>query len=71
VAMELAHEIADITSSVSTSLSRRLLWQMKTASHPMQSHQIETHVLNVRGVSADVREGISAFSTCACRNSIR
>jgi hypothetical protein len=57
----LAHEIADNTSSVSTSLSRRPLWQMMTASHPMQTHLIETHALNVRGVSADAWEGISAF----------
>lgn len=61
VALDLAHEIADNTSPVSTSLSRRMLWQMMSAPHPMIAHQIETHALNLRGVSADAREGIGAF----------
>lgn len=61
VALDLAHEIADNTSPVSTSMSRRMLWQMMTAPHPMAAHQMETHALNLRGVSADAREGIGAF----------
>jgi enoyl-CoA hydratase/carnithine racemase len=61
VAMGLAREIADHTSPVSSSLSRRMLWQMMTAPHPMAAHQIETQALNFRGVSADAREGIAAF----------
>lgn len=57
----LARQIAENTSPVSVGLTRKLLWQMMTAPHPMLAHRIETHALNVRGVSADAREGISAF----------
>ncbi|MFI5427111.1 enoyl-CoA hydratase-related protein [Aeromicrobium sp. UC242_57] len=60
-AMDLAHEIADSTSAVSASATRRMLWAMLTASHPMQAHEIETLALNDRGVSADAREGVAAF----------
>ncbi|WP_456696889.1 enoyl-CoA hydratase-related protein [Aeromicrobium sp. P5_D10] len=60
-AMELAHEIAESTSAVSASATRRMLWAMLTASHPMRAHEIETLALNDRGVSADAREGVAAF----------
>lgn len=60
-AMELAREIADNTSPVSTALSRQMLWRMRTAAHPMEAHQVETLALNHRGVSVDAREGIGAF----------
>jgi enoyl-CoA hydratase/carnithine racemase len=59
-AMELAGEIA-AAAPVSTSLTRRMLWTMLTASHPMTAHEVETAALNRRGVSADAREGIDAF----------
>ncbi|MGW0037844.1 enoyl-CoA hydratase-related protein [Gordonia sp. NPDC003376] len=61
VALALAAEIADNTAPVSTSLARKMLWQMMTAPHPMAAHQIETAALNARGVSADAAEGIDAF----------
>jgi hypothetical protein len=37
------------------------MWRMLGADHPMRAHIVETHALNLRGVSADAREGISAF----------
>lgn len=61
VATALAREIADNTSAVSASMTRRMLWKMMTASHPMEAHNIETVALNLRGVSSDAREGIGAF----------
>lgn len=60
-AMALAHEIAEGTSAVSVSASRRMLWHMLTADHPMRAHEIETLALNDRGVSADAQEGVAAF----------
>jgi enoyl-CoA hydratase/carnithine racemase len=60
-AMELAHEIACTASPVSVAASRRMLWHMLTASHPMIAHEVESLALNTRGVSADAREGVRAF----------
>ncbi|MBM7365801.1 crotonase/enoyl-CoA hydratase family protein [Gordonia hydrophobica] len=61
VATALVREIVDNTSPVSTSMSRRMLWHMMTAAHPMDAHALETTALNLRGVSDDAREGIEAF----------
>jgi enoyl-CoA hydratase/carnithine racemase len=60
-ARELAGRIVDTGAPASASLSRRLLWAMMTASHPMEAHELETEALNARGISADAQEGISAF----------
>jgi enoyl-CoA hydratase/carnithine racemase len=60
-ARALAREIADNTAPVSVSLSRQLLWRMLEAEHPMQAHQVETLAINLRGVSADLQEGFTAF----------
>jgi enoyl-CoA hydratase/carnithine racemase len=61
VAMDLAGEIATQAAPVSAALTRQLLWRMMTADHPMAAHQAETHALNLRGLSADAAEGVSAF----------
>lgn len=60
-ARALAREIADHTAPVSASLARQLLWRMLEADHPMTAHQVETLAINERGISADLREGFSAF----------
>lgn len=57
----IAREIADQTAPVSASLARQMLWRMLGEPHPMSAHHVETHALNVRGVSADAAEGISSF----------
>jgi enoyl-CoA hydratase/carnithine racemase len=57
----LAREITDNTAPVSTALARQLLWRMQGARHPMAAHHAETLALNLRGVSADAREGFAAF----------
>ena len=61
VARTLAREITENTAPVSAGLARQMLWRMLGADHPMAAHEIETYALNVRGVSADAVEGISAF----------
>lgn len=60
VALDLAGQIA-AAAPVSASYTRRLLWQMLTAAHPMQAHRIETQALNTLGLSADAEEGVAAF----------
>lgn len=60
-ARALAREIADNTAPVSVALSRRMLWRMLGASHPMEAHRADSRGIKERGVSADVREGVTSF----------
>ncbi|MEQ6900017.1 crotonase/enoyl-CoA hydratase family protein [Nocardioides sp. YIM 152588] len=60
-AYALAREIADHAAPVSVALSRRMMWRMLGAEHPVVAHTAETIGLNHRGVSDDAKEGIVAF----------
>jgi len=59
-ALALADRIAE-TAPVSSSYTRRLLWRMLTAAHPMDAHRVETRALNEFGISEDAEEGVAAF----------
>lgn len=61
VARGLAREIADNTSPVSVALSRRMLWRMLGASHPMDAHRVDSRGIMERGRSADSAEGVVSF----------
>jgi enoyl-CoA hydratase/carnithine racemase len=60
-AYALAREIADNAAPVSVALSRRMLWRMLGAEHPMLAHRVDSRAMFIRGQSADAREGIAAF----------
>ena len=60
-ARALAAEIADNTAPVSVALSRRMLWRMLGADHPMQAHRVDSRAINARGASDDAREGVMSF----------
>jgi enoyl-CoA hydratase/carnithine racemase len=60
-ATQLAVEIAENTSAVSTALSRNMLWDMLGATHPMEAHRIESKCLHYMFRSTDLAEGIGAF----------
>jgi len=60
-AIALAREIADHTAPVSVALSRRLLWTMLGAEHPMDAHRADSRGMFSRGQSADAREGVTSF----------
>jgi enoyl-CoA hydratase/carnithine racemase len=60
-ARALAAEIAAHTAPVSIAVSRRLLWQMLGAAHPMEAHIAESRALHERTRSADAAEGVAAF----------
>ena len=60
-ARELAREIAENTAPVSVALSRRMLWRMLGASHPMDAHRVDSRGIMERGRSADSREGVVSF----------
>ena len=61
VARELAREIAESTAPVSVALSRRMLWRMLGASHPMEAHRADSRGIMERGRSADSKEGVMSF----------
>jgi len=60
-ARALAGEIAQHTAPVSVALSRRMLWRMLGAAHPMEAHRVDSRGIAVRGPSADAREGVESF----------
>jgi enoyl-CoA hydratase/carnithine racemase len=60
-ARAIAAEIADHTSPVSIALTRRMLWSMLTADHPMEAHRVDSRAILQRGRSADAREGVESF----------
>ena len=60
-AVAIAREIADNTAPVSVALSRRMLWRMLGAGHPMEAHRADSRGIMERGKSADSREGVVSF----------
>ena len=60
-ARSLASEMADSTSAVSVALSRRLMWRMLGASHPMEAHRADSRAMYYVGQSADAYEGVTSF----------
>jgi len=60
-ARALAREIVDNTAPVSVALTRRMLWSMMGADHPMEAHKIDSRAIVERGKSADAKEGVMAF----------
>ena len=60
-AREIAREIADNTAPVSVAMSRRMLWQMLGASHPMEAHRADSRGIMERGRSAGSKEGVVSF----------
>jgi enoyl-CoA hydratase/carnithine racemase len=60
-ANSLAREIADNAAPVSVALTRRLMWTMLGADHPMAAHRADSRAMLARGQSQDVREGVESF----------
>ncbi len=60
-AIALAHKVTDASAPVSVAVSRRMIWSMMGASHPMDAHMLDSRSLQERGKSDDVKEGIGAF----------
>jgi len=60
-ARALAQEIIENASPVSVALTRRIFWRTAGAEHPMEAHKADSRGISMRGPSADVKEGISAF----------
>ena len=60
-AIEHAKKLVAKSSPVSMAYCRQMTWQMVGAPHPMAAHRVDSRALQLRGQSADVKEGVSAF----------
>src|SRR3954451_20474287 len=60
-ARAIAADIVENTSPVSVALTRRMMWAMMTADHPMEAHRVDSRAISERGRSADAREGVESF----------
>ena len=60
-AQGIAREIAENVAPVSAAITRRLLWDMLGAPHPMTAHVAESRGLYERTRGADATEGVAAF----------
>jgi enoyl-CoA hydratase/carnithine racemase len=60
-AYAIAREIAENTSPVSVALSRQMMWRMLGADHPMEAHRVDSRGIQMRGRSADAKEGVVSF----------
>ncbi|HLM64929.1 MAG TPA: crotonase/enoyl-CoA hydratase family protein [Acidimicrobiales bacterium] len=60
VAYALAAEIAE-GAPVSVALTRRMLWRMLTADHPMAAHRVDSRAVRATGTLPDAAEGIQSF----------
>ncbi len=60
-ARALASELTASSAPVSVSLTRRMLWSMLGAAHPMDAHRIDSRAIWLRGASADAQEGVASF----------
>ncbi|MGH9133261.1 MAG: crotonase/enoyl-CoA hydratase family protein [Ilumatobacteraceae bacterium] len=60
-ARAIAAEIAEHAAPVSVALTRRMLWRMLGARHPMEAHRADSRAILARGASDDAREGVTSF----------
>jgi enoyl-CoA hydratase/carnithine racemase len=60
VARALAAEIV-VGAPVSVALTRRMLWRMLTADHPMAAHRVDSRAVRAMGARPDAAEGVRSF----------
>jgi enoyl-CoA hydratase/carnithine racemase len=60
VARSLAAEMAD-SAPVSVALTRRMLWRMLGADHPMVAHRVDSRAVHATGAQPDAKEGVLSF----------
>lgn len=60
-AATLAASLMESSAPVAVAVTRRMLWQMLTASHPMEAHLLDSRAMFALGLSPDADEGIAAF----------
>jgi enoyl-CoA hydratase/carnithine racemase len=56
----LASEMVD-SAPVSVALTRRMLWRMLGADHPMAAHRVDSRAVHATGAQPDAKEGVLSF----------
>ncbi len=60
-ALEFARKLTEKSAPVAVAVSRRMVWSMLGAPHPMYAHRVDSRGIQTRGASTDVKEGIESF----------
>ncbi|UNU43876.1 enoyl-CoA hydratase [Sphingopyxis sp. YF1] len=60
-AIAKARELTADSAPVSVALTRRMMWRMLGAPHPMSAHRWDSRVIFARGRSPDAAEGVTSF----------
>jgi enoyl-CoA hydratase/carnithine racemase len=60
-ARALALDLTAHSAPVSVAMTRRMLWSMLGAQHPMDAHRIDSRGVWIRGASDDAKEGVMSF----------
>ena len=60
-ARAIAREIADITSAISVSMTRAMLWRNAAQDHPMAAHRVDSRAIYRLSKSPDAAEGVQSF----------
>ena len=60
-AKELALQMTKMSSPVSVSMTRQMLWRMMGADHPMEAHKVDSKAIFGRGRQSDAKEGVVSF----------
>lgn len=61
IAYEYAREIAIHAAPVSVALSRRLIWDMQSADHPLTAHDLESRCMFYLARQQDAKESVASF----------
>ena len=60
-AKEVALQMTKMSSPVSVSMTRQMLWRMMGADHPMEAHKVDSKAIFGRGRQSDAKEGVVSF----------
>ena len=60
-AKEVALQMTQMSSPVSVSMTRQMLWRMMGADHPMEAHKVDSRAIFGRGRQSDAKEGVVSF----------
>lgn len=60
-AKEVARQMTLMSSPVSVSMTRQMMWRMLGADHPMEAHKVDSKAIFGRGRQSDAKEGVKSF----------
>lgn len=60
-AKEIALQMTQMSSPVSVSMTRQMMWRMLGADHPIEAHKVDSKAIFGRGRQSDAKEGVMSF----------